>query len=90
VFHPINDCEHPFLYFPGTGIASLETAMSGSFQQNLVGICNKLSSTPELMSLSAYVAEDVSHHWEERPLSLVNFICPSTEECQGQEVGVGR
>jgi hypothetical protein len=44
------------------------------------------------MSLAAYVAEDVlvGHHWEERSLGLVNFICPSTGECQGQEVVVGR
>ena len=35
VFHPIDDCEHPLLYLPGTGIASKETAISGSFQQNL-------------------------------------------------------
>jgi hypothetical protein len=43
------------------------------------------------MSLAAYVAEDglVSHHWEERSLGIANFICPSTGECQGQEVGVG-
>jgi hypothetical protein len=43
------------------------------------------------MSLVAYVAEDglVGHHWEERPLGLANFICLSTGECQGQEVGVG-
>jgi hypothetical protein len=42
------------------------------------------------MSLAAHVAEDglVGHHWEERPLGLANFICPSTEELQGQEVGV--
>jgi hypothetical protein len=34
---------------------------------------------PELMSLAAYVAEDglVGHHWEEMPLGLSNFICPS-------------
>jgi hypothetical protein len=40
---------------------------------------------------AAYVAEDglVSHHWEESPLGLANFICPSTGELQGQEVGVG-
>ena len=48
---------------------------------------------PELVSLAAYVAEDglISHHWEERPLGLANFICicPSTGEHQGQEVGVG-
>jgi hypothetical protein len=43
------------------------------------------------VSLAAYVSEDglVGHHWEERPLGLENFICPSTGECQGQEVGVG-
>ena len=34
VFYPIDDCEHPLLYLPGTGIASEETAISGSFQQN--------------------------------------------------------
>jgi hypothetical protein len=42
VFHPIDDCEHPLLYLPGTGIASQETAISGSCQQNLVGICNSV------------------------------------------------
>jgi hypothetical protein len=43
------------------------------------------------VSLAAYVAEDglVGNHWEERPLSLANFICPSTGEHQGQEVEVG-
>ena len=46
---------------------------------------------PELVSLAAYVAEDglVGHHWEERPLGLANFICLSTGEHQGQEVGIG-
>jgi hypothetical protein len=39
------------------------------------------------MSLAVYVAE-VGQHWEERPLGLANFICPSTGERQGQEVGV--
>jgi hypothetical protein len=45
---------------------------------------------PELVSLDAYVAEDglVGHHWEERHLGLANFICPSTREHHGQEVGV--
>ena len=42
VFHPIDDCEHPLLYLPDTGIASQETAMSGSCQQNLVNICNSV------------------------------------------------
>jgi hypothetical protein len=45
-----------------------------------------------LMSLAAYVAEDilVGHQWEERPLVLQRFytpVYPSIEECQGQEVG---
>jgi hypothetical protein len=43
------------------------------------------------MPLAAYVSEDdlVGYHWEERPLGLANFICLSTGEPQGQEVGVG-
>ena len=43
------------------------------------------------MSLAAYVSEDgiVGHHWKERPVGRANFICPSTGEHQGQEVGVG-
>jgi hypothetical protein len=43
------------------------------------------------VSLAAYVAEDgrVGHHREERPMGLANFICLSTGEHQGQEVGVG-
>jgi hypothetical protein len=43
------------------------------------------------MSLAAYVSEDglVGHHWKERPIGHTNFICPSTGERQGQEVGVG-
>jgi hypothetical protein len=47
--------------------------------------------SPELMSLTAYVSEDglVGHHWKERPIGLPNFICLSTGERQGQEVGVG-
>jgi hypothetical protein len=37
VFHTIADYEHPLLCLPGTGIASQETTISGSFQQNLAG-----------------------------------------------------
>jgi hypothetical protein len=50
------------------------------------------STPPELVFLAAYVSEDglVSHHWKERPISLANFICLSTGERQGQEVGGGR
>jgi hypothetical protein len=40
----------------------------------------ELPSTPELLSLVAYVAEDglVGYHCKERPIGLANFICPST------------
>jgi hypothetical protein len=34
--------EHPLLCLPGTGRASQETAISGSYQQALVGICNSV------------------------------------------------
>jgi hypothetical protein len=30
VFHPIDDCQHPLLYLPGTGIASQEIDISRS------------------------------------------------------------
>jgi hypothetical protein len=51
----------------------------------------ELTSTPELVSLAAYVSEDglLGHQWKERPIGLANFICLSTGERQGQEVGVG-
>jgi hypothetical protein len=39
VLHPMDDCEHPLQYLPGTGRASQETAISVSCQQALVGIC---------------------------------------------------
>jgi hypothetical protein len=68
--------------------------------QGAGGICNpigeqqyELNSTPppELVSLAAYVSEDglVSHQWKQRPIGHANFICLSTGERQGQEVGVG-
>jgi hypothetical protein len=43
------------------------------------------------MSLGAYVSEDglVGHQWKKRPIGLANFICLSTGERQGLEVGVG-
>jgi hypothetical protein len=63
------------------------------------GVCNSIGGTtiwtnqypPEFVSLAAYVAEDglVGHHWEERPLGIANFVCPSTGERPGQEAGVG-
>jgi hypothetical protein len=51
----------------------------------------ELTSTPELLSLAAYVSKDglVNHHCKERPFGLANSICPSTGEHQGQKGGVG-
>ena len=45
----------------------------------------ELSSTPELLSLAAYVSKDglVGHQWKERPIGRANFICLSTGEHQG-------
>jgi hypothetical protein len=68
--------------------------------QGAKGNCNPIGGTTILtnqyplsfFSLAAYVAEDdlFGHHWKERPICCANFICLSTGEQQGQEVGVGR
>ena len=54
----------------------------------------ELTSTPELLSLAAYVSKDVlvGHHLKERPIGLANFICPSTGNTRakkGEWVGRG-
>ena len=45
----------------------------------------ELTSTPELLTLAAYVSKDglVGHHSKDRPIGQAKFICPSTGECQG-------
>jgi hypothetical protein len=43
VINPIDDCEHPHLCLLGPSIASKETAISGSFQENLTSVCNGVS-----------------------------------------------
>jgi hypothetical protein len=59
--------------------------------QSLDGQHYELTSTPELLTLAAYVSKDglVGHHWKERPTGQANFICPSTGERQGQKNGNG-
>jgi hypothetical protein len=67
--------------------------------QRAKGICNPIGGTtirtkqylPELVSLAAYISEDglVGNQWKERPIGCANFICLSTGERHGQEVGVG-
>jgi hypothetical protein len=57
----------------------------------------ELTNTPppppplEIVSLATYESEDglVGHQWKERPIGHANFICLSTGEHQGQEMGVG-
>jgi hypothetical protein len=54
----------------------------------------ELSSTPELLSLAAYVSKDglVSRHCKERPFGLANFICPLQGNAgakNGEWVGTG-
>ena len=58
MFYPIDDCEHPLLYLPDTGIDSQERAW------------------PNQPSMG------------EEALGLVEIICHSTGECQGQGAGV--
>jgi hypothetical protein len=43
VIHPIADYEHPLLCLLGPCIVSKETAISGSFQQNLASVCKGVS-----------------------------------------------
>ena len=68
--------------------------------QGAKGICNpiggtnqyyELTSTPELLTLAAYVSKDglIGHHWKERAIGHANFTWPSTGERQGQKGGVG-
>jgi hypothetical protein len=78
------------------------SAPNGGARESTQGakkVCNPVGGTTiwtnqyplEFVSLAAYVAEDglVGLHWKERPIGLANFICLSTGERQGQEVGVG-
>ena len=43
VTYPRADCDHPLLCLLGPGLVSQETAISGSFQQNLATVCNGVS-----------------------------------------------
>jgi hypothetical protein len=51
VTHSIADCDHPLLCLLGLGIVSQETAISGSFQQNLASVCNGVSVWRLIMGL---------------------------------------
>jgi hypothetical protein len=72
---------------------------NGGARESIQGakeICNleqhyELTSTPELLTLAAYVSKDdlAGHHCKERPIGQADVICPSTGECQGQKMGMG-
>jgi hypothetical protein len=49
VLSPMVGCKHPPLYLSGSGRASPETAISGSCQQALVGICNSVQVWQQYM-----------------------------------------
>jgi hypothetical protein len=60
VIHPIADCEHPLLCLLGPGIVSQETAISGSFQQNLASVCNGVRDTSHPHNRTVPVAAPVT------------------------------
>lgn len=80
VFHPIDDCEHPLLYLPGTGIASQDTAISGSFQQNFAGICHSVCG---LWLIMGWVPKWGSLWMVHSLVSAPNFVSvtPSMDGC---------
>jgi hypothetical protein len=47
----------------------------------------ELTSTPELLTLAAYVSKDdlIRDHWKERPIGLTNIICPSTGNARAKK-----
>jgi hypothetical protein len=80
VFHPIDDCEHPLLYLPGTGIASQQIAISGFFQQNLAAICYSVCIWWMIMGwIPGWGSLWVVHPF----ISAPNFVCNSVTPTMG-------
>jgi hypothetical protein len=61
VIHPIADCEYPLLCLLGPGIASQETAISGSFEQNLASVCNDVDKSTDWSSRGPGINSQQSH-----------------------------
>jgi hypothetical protein len=93
VSHPIDGCEYPLLYLPGTGIASQDIDISGSRQQNLTGKKIGHSTTRRSSNTSPGInPEDVPTYNKDTCSTMfltALFIiarskkepsCPSTEE----------
>jgi hypothetical protein len=51
----------------------------------------ELTSTPELLTLAAYVSKDdlVGHHWKESPLDLQTLYAPVQGNARAKKVGMG-
>jgi hypothetical protein len=77
VVHSIADCEHPLLCLLGPGILSQETAISGSFQQNLASnLCLFIGE------LSSLMLRNIQEKWLLLPdifavISGIMFVCLS-------------
>jgi hypothetical protein len=74
VLHPIDDCEHPLLYLPDTDIASYETAISGSLQQNFAGIRSNFLNHKNVSLNDSYL-EGEKKTKEEEGAELVFLFC---------------
>jgi hypothetical protein len=71
VIHPIADCEHPLLCLLGPGIVSQETAISGSFQQNLASVCTFIRMClPSLHKTLSSISYTISTFSEVRELAV--------------------
>jgi hypothetical protein len=71
VFHPIADCEHPLVCLSVPCITSQESAISGSFQQNLAGVCNGVSIWGLIME---WIPRYDSHYMVHPFVSAPNFV----------------
>ena len=86
VIYPIGDCEHPLMCLLGPSLVSYETAISGSFQQNLASVGNGVSIWKLIMGwMPRYGNLYMVHpHWSK--LCLSNsfhgcFVPNSKKEC---------
>jgi hypothetical protein len=62
VFHSIADCDHPLLCLLGPGIASQETAISGSLQQNLASVCNGTTNSGRIWKCQRIILNALGCH----------------------------
>jgi hypothetical protein len=68
---PMDDCEHPLLYLPGTGRVSQETAIPCSCQRVLVGICLLSGFGDICNSINKYF---IPHSKKEQSIHILVFL----------------